>query len=58
MVDYVVDVYDIIVIIKGRIILLNLSIQVEEGMFYGIIGFNGVGKMILFNVIQGFCKFV
>lgn len=40
MVDHVVDVHDITVTIKGRTILSNLSIQVEEGTFHGIIGPN------------------
>ena len=36
--------------------LSNLSITIEEGEVYGLIGTNGSGKTTLFNVICGFLK--
>ncbi len=36
--------------------LSNVSITIEEGEIYGLIGTNGAGKTTLFNVICGFIK--
>ncbi len=41
---------------KGVVALNNVSFEVHEGEFVGIIGPNGSGKTTLFNVITGFIK--
>lgn len=39
--------------ISGNIILDNISLKVEEGKIYGIIGKNGSGKSMLIKAISG-----
>ncbi|MEM2203554.1 MAG: ABC transporter ATP-binding protein [Sulfolobales archaeon] len=41
---------------KGVVALNNVSFEVYEGEFVGIIGPNGSGKTTLFNIISGFIK--
>ena len=49
-------VKDIVVSIRGSLILKNLNLEVEHGETVGIIGPNGSGKTTLFNVISGFVR--
>lgn len=39
---------------SGRRILSGVSLQVEQGSTVGIVGANGSGKSVLFNIICGF----
>ena len=37
----------------NRIILDNISFQINEGQIFGMLGPNGVGKSTIFNLITG-----
>lgn len=37
----------------GVVAILNLDLEIEEGMIFGLIGPNGAGKTTLFNLITG-----
>jgi branched-chain amino acid transport system ATP-binding protein len=39
-----------------RILFENLTLELEEGMIYSLIGANGTGKTTLFNILTGFVK--
>lgn len=41
---------------KEHIVLDDVSLQCEEGKIYGIVGYNGSGKTVLFKCICGFLK--
>ncbi|RBP44142.1 ATP-binding cassette domain-containing protein [Garciella nitratireducens] len=43
-------------IIKGKIILDNINLQLEKGKIYGFVGKNGSGKTMLFRAICGLIK--
>ncbi len=40
----------------NRVILDNISFQINEGQIYGMLGPNGVGKSTIFNLITGLIK--
>lgn len=48
-----IDVTNLSKIIRGSVILDNISIQFESGHIYGIIGKNGSGKTMLLRAISG-----
>lgn len=39
---------------SGRRVLSNISLDIEQGSTVGIVGSNGSGKSVLFNIICGF----
>lgn len=39
---------------SGRRVLSGISLDIEKGSTVGIVGFNGSGKSVLFNIICGF----
>ncbi|MCM8784578.1 MAG: ATP-binding cassette domain-containing protein [Candidatus Omnitrophica bacterium] len=43
--------------LEGRKILKNLSLSVEEGTIYSILGSNAAGKSSLAYVIMGCCDY-
>lgn len=47
---------DIVKTIKGRMILDHVSLQMESGRVYGIVGRNGSGKTMLFRALSGLMK--
>lgn len=54
MSDLVVEVCDLQIKIKNKVILQDVNLNVEKGAFHGVIGPNGAGKTTLFTTIQGF----
>lgn len=54
MSDLVVEVCDLQIKIKNKVILQDVNLNVERGTFHGVIGPNGAGKTTLFTTIQGF----
>lgn len=51
-----IQVKDLNVTIKGKSILSDVNITMEEGKIYGLIGNNGSGKTMLMKCICGFVK--
>ena len=51
-----IQVKDLNVTIKGKSILSDVNITMEEGKIYGLIGNNGSGKTMLMKCISGFVK--
>jgi zinc transport system ATP-binding protein len=51
-----INIRDLSVSIKGRDILKNINISLEEGHFLGIVGPNGGGKTTLIKTILGLIK--
>ena len=51
-----IDIRNVSVSIKGKEILKNINISLEEGHFLGIVGPNGGGKTTLVKVILGLIK--
>ena len=41
---------------KEKLLLNDLSIELEQGKIYALMGANGAGKTTLFNIITGFIK--
>lgn len=41
---------------SSKVILNEISIQLEQGKIYALIGTNGAGKSTLFNIITGFIR--
>lgn len=39
---------------SGRRVLSDISLNIEKGSTVGIVGSNGSGKSVLFNIICGF----
>lgn len=42
--------------IKGKKILKNINLKLEDGMVYGFVGRNGSGKTMLFRALSGLMK--
>lgn len=42
--------------IKGTVILQDISMQLESGVVYGVVGRNGSGKTMLFRALSGLMK--
>lgn len=53
MSDYIIEVKNISKILKGKIVLDNISIAFERGKIYGIVGSNASGKTMLFRALSG-----
>lgn len=41
---------------KGKTVLEDVNMQLQEGRIYGIVGDNGSGKTVLLKLICGFMK--
>ena len=41
---------------KGKTVLEDVNMQLQEGGIYGIVGDNGSGKTVLLKLICGFMK--
>lgn len=53
---YLLDIRQLSVNFGGLMALLNVDLQVNEGIIYGLIGPNGAGKSTLLNAIAGLYK--
>lgn len=51
-----IEVSNVSKVIKKRMVLQNISFQLERGNIYGFVGHNGSGKSMLFRVICGLVK--
>ena len=51
-----IEVRNLTKIIKRRVILDNVNLEIEEGKIYGFYGRNGSGKTMLFRAICGLIK--
>ncbi len=51
-----IEVRNLTKIIKGKVILDNVNLELEEGKIYGFYGRNGSGKTMLFRAICGLIK--
>lgn len=56
--NVILQVQDVIMQFGGLWVIDNVSFYVDEVEIFGFIGFNGVGKIILFNVIIVNYKFI
>lgn len=50
----IIEVKEIRLVIKNKAILSNISLHLEQGKIYGIVGRNGSGKTMLMKCICGF----
>lgn len=53
MTEYAIDIKNISKSFKKEMVLKDVSLQIEQGKIYGIIGRNGSGKTVLFKCICG-----
>lgn len=51
-----IEVSNVSKVIKGRAVLQDINIYLEQGKVYGFVGHNGSGKSMLFRVICGLVK--
>lgn len=51
-----IEVSNVSKVIKGRAVLQDIDIHLEQGKIYGFVGHNGSGKSMLFRVICGLVK--
>lgn len=51
--ETVININDISKSFKNEVVLQHISLQIEKGRIYGIIGRNGSGKTVLFKCICG-----
>lgn len=56
--EYIIELQDVDVVLKDRLVLDNISLKVERGSFTAIIGPNGAGKSTLLRVILGLQKYI
>ena len=54
--EYVMEANSVSKGFNGRIILDNVSLNVEKGATIGIIGQNGSGKSLLFKIMVGLLR--
>lgn len=52
--DCIISLHQVNKSFSGRRILLDVSLNIEAGSTVGIVGSNGSGKSVLFNLICGF----
>lgn len=52
--QYMIDITDVGLTIRGREILHEINVQFECGKIYGLVGSNGSGKTMLMKCICGF----
>lgn len=52
--DYIISLNQVNKSFSGRRILSDISLSIENGNTVGIVGANGSGKSVLFNIICGF----
>ena len=52
--QYMIDITDVGLTIRGREILHEINVQFECGKIYGLVGRNGSGKTMLMKCICGF----
>lgn len=43
-------------VIKGKVILKDINLELESGVIYGFVGRNGSGKTMLFRALSGLMK--
>ena len=48
-----VEIYNLSKVIKGKTILSNINLSLEQGIGYGLYGHNGSGKSMLLRAIAG-----
>ncbi len=53
MSNLMVEVKNVTKVIKEEKILNNVSMEIERGKIYGVVGHNGSGKSVLFKTITG-----
>ena len=51
-----VEVEEVKVVFGGVIALQGVSMHADQGDFVGVIGANGAGKTVMFDVISGFTR--
>ena len=51
-----IEVQNVTLQIKGKMILSDVDLTMEEGRIYGLVGNNGSGKTMLMKCICGFIK--
>jgi len=51
-----IEVSNVSKVIKGRTVLQDINIHLEQGKVYGFVGHNGSGKSMLFRIICGLVK--
>jgi zinc transport system ATP-binding protein len=51
-----IEIENLSVLLKGKEVLRNINLSVEEGLFLGIVGPNGGGKTTLLRTILGLLK--
>lgn len=56
MSEYIVDIENLSLTLSKQEILKNITLQLEPGKIYGVVGKNGSGKSMLFKCICGFLK--
>lgn len=52
--ENVLEIKNISKSFKGNSVLKDISLRCESGKIYGIVGYNGSGKTVLFKCICGF----
>jgi len=51
-----IEISNVSKVIKGRTVLQDINIHLEQGKVYGFVGHNGSGKSMLFRIICGLVK--
>ena len=57
MSDIVLNVKNLIKIFNNRLVINNISFQIEEGEIFGLLGPSGSGKSIVMRIISGLTPF-
>ena len=52
--ECVIEVRNVSKSFRGEAVLKDVSLKCEGGRIYGIVGYNGSGKTVLFKCICGF----
>lgn len=56
MKDYVLKINGVTKSYRGNKVLDNISMKIEKGQIYGLVGLNGAGKSTLIKIIAGLVK--